>query len=195
MGKIFCILGKSGSGKDTLFKKLIEDRQLGLKRVVTYTTRPVREGETDGVEYHFISDKELNHLKNAGKIIELRQYETVRGVWTYCTVDDGQIDLAAGNYLMIVTPESFQSLAEFFGKTSVVPFCINVEDGLRLTRAIKREKTGGRPDYSEMCRRFLADEKDFSMEKLKKCGIQKFYDNTSLERCIALLKSKILKLK
>ena len=55
MGKIFCIIGKSSSGKDTVYKGLLQRRELGLRRIVPYTTRPRREGERDGEEYYFVS--------------------------------------------------------------------------------------------------------------------------------------------
>lgn len=48
MGKIFYIMGKSSSGKDTIYSRLLEDSQLGLSRIVLYTTRPMREGEQEG---------------------------------------------------------------------------------------------------------------------------------------------------
>ena len=104
MGKIFYLMGNSSSGKDTIFKKLIEDKELALRTVVGYTTRPMREGEVEGVEYHFIDEEQLCHLESEGKLIELRAYNTVHGVWKYMTVDDGQIDFSTGdNYLLIGT--------------------------------------------------------------------------------------------
>lgn len=51
MGKIICLMGKSSTGKDTIYKHLLSDRRLGLKKIVPYTTRPIRNGERDGVEY------------------------------------------------------------------------------------------------------------------------------------------------
>jgi Guanylate kinase. len=92
MGKLYCLLGKSGSGKDTIFKLLMNDKSLRLSPVITYTTRPRREHETDGVEYNFITPEELMRLKAEGKIIEMRKYNTVKGVWYYCTVDDGKVN-------------------------------------------------------------------------------------------------------
>ena len=92
MGKIFYVMGKSASGKDTIYKKLLE-RFPGLKTVVTYTTRPIRDGETEGVEYHFTSVPQLEQMKTEGRVIESRTYETVFGPWCYCTVNDGQICL------------------------------------------------------------------------------------------------------
>lgn len=185
MGKIFCILGKSGSGKDTVYKRLIGDGELRLRGVVPYTTRPRRSGETEGVEYHFISGGELETLRQAGRMIERREYHTVHGIWNYATVDDGQIDLAAGSYLMIATPEGFQSLSRHFGPENVVPLYLEVEDGVRLERAIRRERLGGRPDYPEMCRRFLADGLDFSPERLAACGVRRIFRNEDLSQCVA----------
>ena len=91
MGKIYCIMGKSATGKDTLYKMLLADPQLSLKTVVPYTTRPMREGETDGVEYYFCNEERLSELLSAKKVIELRAYDTVHGIWKYFTVDDHQM--------------------------------------------------------------------------------------------------------
>ena len=70
MGKIFYILGKSSSGKDTIFQQIKNNRQLNLKTVVGYTTRPMRVGEKNGVEYYFVSPQKLEEMKDKGKIIE-----------------------------------------------------------------------------------------------------------------------------
>ena len=193
MGKIFCILGKSSCGKDTVFKELINDLSLGLLGVVTYTTRPRRENENDGVEYHFFDEEKLSEFKAAGQIIELRNYNTIKGIWTYCTIDDGFINLKSGNYLMIVTLEAFKSLGEYFGRNAIVPICLMVEDGLRLTRALEREKNQLRPDYEELCRRFIADNVDFSTAHLKNCGITQFFNNENLKSCIVQISDMIKK--
>lgn len=184
MAKIFFVLGKSCSGKDTIFKKLKEDRQLNLNTVTGYTTRPMREGEINGVEYFFVNNEELEALKNQGKVIECRDYNTVYGVWSYFTVDDGQINIEKGNYLYIGTLESYEQMVRYYGKEVVVPIYVEVETGERLTRAVNRERQQENPKYTELCRRFLADEEDFCEENIKKAGIKKRYENNSLERCI-----------
>ena len=120
MGKIYCLLGKSSSGKDTLFKMLLEHRELELKTIVSYTTRPIRAGEQDGVEYHFSSEEQVQALEAAGKIIELRAYDTICGVWKYFTVDDSQIDLSKDNYLIIGTLESYVKMRDYFGAEHLV---------------------------------------------------------------------------
>ena len=99
MGKIFYIMGKSSSGKDTIYKKLSE-RMPELQRIVPYTTRPIRDGEQEGVEYHFVGEDRLREMQEAGRVIEVRAYNTKCGVWTYFTADDGQIDLEKKDYLV-----------------------------------------------------------------------------------------------
>ena len=85
MGKLFYLIGKSSTGKDTIFQSLLEREDLGLKPLVLYTTRPMRAGETPGVQYHFTDEAGLSRLQAAGKVIELRAYQTVHGIWKYFT--------------------------------------------------------------------------------------------------------------
>ena len=184
MGKIFCLMGKSSSGKDTIFKKIRDDKELNLKPIVSYTTRPKRTNETNGVEYFFINEKELNKFEKEDKVIEKRVYHTVHGDWYYCTINDEQIDLESNNYLLITTLESYKSLKDYFGEDKVYPLYIHVEDGIRLQRALDREKNQENPNFDELCRRFLADSTDFSVEKLKESDVNKEYINIDLQQCI-----------
>ncbi len=184
MGKLFCMMGKSASGKDTIYKHLVADVSLGLKTVIPYTTRPIREGEAEGVEYWFVDETQFELLKAQGKIIEDRCYMTVHGPWRYFMVDDGQIDFSKGSFIVIGTPESYLKIRAYYGKDRVVPLYIDVEDGLRLSRALARERQRTHPDYAEMCRRFLADSEDFSEEKISRCGIGRIFENISLDTCI-----------
>lgn len=185
MAKIFFVLGKSCSGKDTIFQKLKDDKSLNLNTVVGYTTRPMREGEKDGVEYFFVKEEILQQLKTSGKVIECRDYNTVHGIWSYFTVDDGQIDLNKGNYLYIGTLESYEQMVKYYGKDVVVPLYIEVENGERLWRAVNRERNQSEPKYAELCRRFLADEEDFKEENISKAGIHRRYENKNLQDCIS----------
>ena len=194
MGKIFCLMGKSSSGKDTIFKEIKDDKDLNLRPIISYTTRPKRVNETDGVEYFFINTDELKNFEKENKVIEQRVYHTVHGDWYYCTINDNQIDLDKNNYLLITTLEAYKSLRDYFGEEKVYPLYINVEDGLRLERAMNREKTQANPNYDELCRRFLADNKDFSDDNLSSLNINKFYTNEDLEECINNIKEDILSL-
>ena len=114
MSKIFYFMGKSASGKDTIFKQ-IKERMPDLKTIVIYTTRPIREGEQEGVEYYFVDEKRLAELEAQGKVIELRAYNTVHGVWKYFTVDDGQFD-GDENYIAIGTLESYKRCSHIWGR-------------------------------------------------------------------------------
>lgn len=181
MGKIFCVMGKSATGKDTIYQKLLHEKELDLQRIIPYTTRPIREGEAAGREYHFCTEEEVKRLEIEGKIVELRAYDTVYGIWKYFTVNDGNIQLDQESYLLIGTLESYIKIRDYFGKEKVVPIYIEVEDGERLLRAISREKEQDVPKYEEMCRRFLADAKDFSEENLRRAGIKKRFVNQSLD--------------
>ena len=194
MGKIFCLMGKSSSGKDTIFKKIRDDKELNLKPIVSYTTRPKRTNETNGVEYFFINEKELNKFEKEDKVIEKRVYHTVHGDWYYCTINDEQIDLESNNYLLITTLESYKILKDYFGEDKVYPLYIHVEDGIRLQRALDREKNQENPNFDELCRRFLADNSDFSKENLSTLKINEFYTNKELEECINNIKKDILNL-
>lgn len=194
MGKIFCLMGKSSSGKDTIFKKIRDDKELNLKPIVSYTTRPKRTNETNGVEYFFINEKELNKFEKEDKVIGKRVYHTVHGDWYYCTINDEQIDLESNNYLLITTLESYKSLKDYFGEDKVYPLYIHVEDGIRLQRALDREKNQENPNFDELCRRFLADNSDFSKENLSTLKINEFYTNKELEECINNIKKDILNL-
>ena len=184
MGRIYYLLGKSATGKDTLYKEILK-RRPKLRTVTMYTTRPIREGETDGVEYFFTDREELERQLASGKVIESRTYQTIAGPLTYYTVDDGQFDVADDeSCLMIGTLESYEKMCAYFEAGKMVPIYIEVPDGIRLLRAVKREENQKKPNYREVCRRYLADEKDFSEENLERLGITKRYQNTDMEMCV-----------
>ncbi len=188
MGYIFCLMGKSASGKDTIYKKLLQRKDLHLKRVIPYTTRPIRSGEKNGVDYFFCTEDMARQMEQEGRIIELRAYHTIHGVWKYFTADDGQVDFQdTASYLMIGTLESYNQIRAFYGSDRLVPLLIEVEDGLRLSRALERERTQTTPKYAELCRRFLADEKDFSPENIRQAEITRTFVNENLNETVEII--------
>ena len=190
MSNIYYLMGKSSSGKDTIYKR-IKELHPELKTVTIYKTRPIREGEKNGKEYYFVNEEKLQQLLDDGKVIELRTYDTVHGPWNYFTVDDGQFDQDTADYLMIGTLESYQKMREYFGEERIVPLYIEVEDGERLMRALTRERMQKEPKYAEMCRRFLADTEDFSEENLKAVGITERFENRELEETVRKISERI----
>lgn len=193
MGRIFYLMGKSSTGKDSFYKQLMNDEALGLKNIVMYTTRPIRAREKNGEEYFFVNDEKLARLEAAGKVIERRSYDTVHGVWHYFTVCDEQIALEKYNYVIIGTLESYVASKKYFGKEVLVPLYIEVDDGTRLQRALDRERAQERPKYKEMCRRFLADSDDFSEENIAAAGITKRFENDDFSKCLGEITDYIKK--
>ena len=177
-------MGKSASGKDNIYKRLLADESLNLHELVLYTTRPQRQDEVDGREYFFVDDEKFRELQAQGKIIESRSYHTIYGIWTYFTADEGRIELEQNNYIGIGTLESYEKMLEYFGEDVMRPIYVEVEDGERLMRALKREQKERKPKYDEMCRRFLADCEDFSEEKIAHAGITQRFENVDFENCI-----------
>ena len=192
MGRIYYIMGKSSAGKDTLFRE-IRHRLPELRTVIPYTTRPIREGEENGREYHFVEESRLAELEAAGRVIEMRAYHTVHGVWKYFTVCDEHMNLEKESYAVIGTLESWNAMKRYFGDQVMVPVYVEVEDGERLSRALVRERQQATPRYTELCRRFLADTEDFSEEHLKEAGIEMRFENDALDACISRIKLFIQK--
>lgn len=190
MNRIFCIMGKSSSGKDSLYSAIIGS--LALTPLVIYTTRPMRENEKDGREYHFIDSETFKKMSSEGRVIESRTYNTKLGDWTYFTANDS-IDLDSHSYAVIGTLESFVPIRDYFGAERVVPLYVEVEDGERLARAVERERREEEPKFTELCRRFIADTEDFSDEKLAAAGVERRFDNTgSFNDCLNEMKKYIL---
>lgn len=134
----------------------------------------MRAGEAEGVEYHFVMMMKPRGLKRR-KIIEMRCYDTVIGVWKYFTVNDGQIQLGGKNrYIVIGTLEAYDGFCKYYGKEHLLPIYIEVEDKIRLLRAIHREEEQEKPKYAELCRRFWQMSRIFR-RKFKKSGITKHF--------------------
>lgn len=192
MGKIICFMGKSSTGKDTLFRKLLAYREPELTTLVPYTTRPLRDGETEGIEYFFTDEEGYRNYLQSGKIIEERTYDTYYGLWRYFMVDDGNIDLEHKNYAMIGTLEAYNKLCAYYGKEKILPILIEVDDGIRLKRALSREMKQDSPKYEEMCRRYLADCEDFSEDKIRAAGIDKRFFNHDFRQCLKEIRKYII---
>lgn len=194
MHHIFVVMGKSSVGKDSVCVRLLADKSLNIRKLVTYTTRPPRVGEKNGREYYFVSRKTFSELIEMGSVIDIHEYNTVNGIWHYFTVDDGQVDLNDHDSLVIGTPEIVRSLRNHFkdDPDCVVPIYITVDDGERLIRAVRRESGQVNPIYSEVCRRYMADEKDFSEDVLSDIGVSKIFENVDKDVCTKEIRDYIL---
>ena len=184
--RIVYLIGKSSVGKDTIYQIL--KKKMNLKTYVMYTTRPIRTGEKNGIDYYYLKQEEMEKYINEidSKVMEYRTYNTVYGPWTYATIMDKQFE-SDNDLLMEGTLESYNAVRMYFEndkKINVIPIYIEVDDGIRLERALKREKEQENPKYEELCRRFLADSQDFSEEKIEESGIEKRFQNINLDDCV-----------
>ena len=161
---ILMFIGPSSSGKDTFYKETAI--KYGLNNIILHTTRPIRNGEINGQTYYFVSKEKLDEMEKNNLLIERRDYNTIHGIWSYATsittIDNNL------NYITLNTWEGYQKFIEYFGKDYVIPFYFMLDDGIRLERAIEREKKQDNPKYQELCRRFLADINDFSIDYIMK---------------------------
>lgn len=195
MSNFIYIMGKSASGKDTIYKRIKE--QIDVKTYILYTTRPIRTGEQEGVDYHYVSDEQMLKFEQEGKVIESRIYQTVKGPWTYATIEDEQLE-QNGDILAIGTIESYNKIKEYYEDkkdTKLLPVYITIDEDERRKRALEREKKQENPNYEEVERRFKADNIDFSEENLKKAGIgqNQTFENYDLDKCVESILTYIQK--
>lgn len=107
----------------------------------------------------------MNLMDRNHELVERRDYNTIHGIWSYAT-GKSSIDLAKYNYLTPNTWVGYQRFLDFYPKESLVPIYFELDKGMRLQIALDRERQSKNSDYAEMCRRFLADEQDFTEEMI-----------------------------
>ena len=104
---MICILGKTASGKDTIVNRLISEHS--YKKMITFTTRPMRQNEKQGVTYHFISEEDFLIKVNNGFFAEWKSYKTEFGVWYYGTsLED--LNNTKENTVIILTPDGYRDI-------------------------------------------------------------------------------------
>lgn len=192
---IFFIMGKSGTGKSTIYEELLNIFGTELQPIVSHTTRPMRSGEENGKDYIFDSKEDYFELLKTKDIIESREYQVMTNsgsdTWYYCTVNDSQFSPTA-NLICIGTPTSYKSFVKKFGERAVCTIFIDVPDtNEQFIRMVKRERTMDTPNYKELCRRFLNDS-EYSHDVIEECNIQRVFYNTNLVDCISSIERFIL---
>lgn len=156
------LIGKSGCGKDTLMDKLVHEEK--FYSIVTTTTRPMREGETDGVNYNFISRDEFEKKIKNDEFLEYRSYNTLvdgkPDTWYY---GSPKRELLSGvNYVTILDVQGAKEYQNFYGKKNCFVAMIEVSDSVREERARER----GSFDQTEWERRVKDDNDKFSLNNI-----------------------------
>lgn len=127
---IIVLLGASGSGKSTIENELAT--HYGFEKIVSYTTRPPRVGEEDGMDYYFTGHNDFSSMINTGVLAEYDEYSKGR---LYGTLKS---DYTEGNKVVILTPNGLRSLRQNCPNYNIVTVLVNANLGTRIKRYIDR---------------------------------------------------------
>lgn len=146
------IIGKTASGKDSIVKKLVNDYK--YIKLITYCTRPMRNGEVNGETYHFVNTDDFMQKMKSGFFAEWKAYTTTDGVWYYGTAME-DLEKADDRTVVILTPDGYRDIK---GKVN----CKIVSIYLYANNAtIKKRLMARGDDPKEAERRVLHDNEDF----------------------------------
>ena len=142
MYKIIALVGKSGSGKDRILRELCSDGN---------TTRPIRENEVDGVNYHYLTNEEFARKKANGEMLETADFREWHYGTSYDNLNENKVNIGVYN------PTGYISLLEN-NNVEVLGIMIKCSDKERVLRQLNREE---HPDVDEIIRRYSTDKVDF----------------------------------
>ena len=165
-------MGKAGAGKDTLLNKICTEHS-NYHKIVSCTTRPMRENEIDGQDYHFISHEEFTKKVLNGDMLEATEFNG----WYYGTMKSSLVD---GINIGVFNPEGYDCLTQIpIEDVYVIGFYIKCNDKERLLRQLNREQN---PNIKEIIRRYNTDEIDFSeLDEGKVSFVFHFNNNTEAQ--------------
>lgn len=174
---LYLIIGKSGSGKNTLKKELLN---LGAEPLHECTTRPARPGETDGKDYFFLTEKEFHQGPIIGKV----HFKTEYGNWHFGVMKEKVEEDKL--YCLVICPKQYEDVISYYiDKAAIIPIWIDTDEEQRIMNIILREEQKEKPDYKEVCRRIKSDAIDFceDSELIKKVKLESHliynnFDNT-----------------
>lgn len=180
-------IGKSSSGKDTIYKKVL--RKVDADAIVTHTTRRMRSGEIDGETYHFDTYEQYKEYSDQNMLVgstKFTIFEPGNQYDAYYYTVKSDLSVGSKPKIVIGNPRLYSEYVKSLGNDKVYPIRIEIDDGTRMERALAREKQQIKPNYLEMCKRFIKDDSDFSPENLKSYGIDKFpiFVNDDLDACV-----------
>lgn len=145
------ILGKTASGKDTVLNELVEH---GYRKMITYTTRPIRAGEIQDKTYHFISEEKFIDMVSKGLFLEYKSYETVDGTCYYGSLMN-DYKKADDDTVVILNPDGYKDFLEKINLPHKSIYLYSNNNSIK-ERLIKR---GDKKEEAE--RRLKQDNADF----------------------------------
>lgn len=176
---IYCLIGASASGKTTIEEQVVNTFDFNIKKIVSYTTRPKRESEEDGVHYHFISNNTFLNMEKMGMFAETAKYRD----WYYGILLNG-IDYKNNDYIVVVTVNGYKKLLEKVGEENIIAIYVKVEERNRLIRQLHRGD-----DIDEVIRRLYADREDFKeAEEVCDYIIENYNLNKAVKGVIEIIK-------
>lgn len=194
---IYVFMGKSSVGKDYIVKKVLENND--VKLAVSHTTRPIRNGETDGVEYYFIDKNDFLHKKKNNYFIETRLYNTYdkngkEDIWYYGLSYDALNNYEKDDYIAILDLKGLNDLIAKLGDEYIEVIYIVANRDIRMQRALNREGKMTDSQIKEVERRFVADDLDFPDDLIENIDMYILSNNNLDELNVNLkLLNKIIK--
>lgn len=158
------LIGESASGKSTIEKELVKK---GYKKIISYTTRPIRKNEIDGIDYHYISVDEFKNKLSNGFFAE----NTIYNDWYYGIAKQDCVDDA----VVVVEPHGFRQLIKL-EDLHIISFYIKVDERERLIRMVKRGD-----NLLEVFRRIFSDQGVFQFIDKE---VDYVVDNYDINECV-----------
>jgi len=131
---IIALVGKSNSGKTTLAADL--EKNCGFRRIISYTTRPPREGEVNGKDYHFVDELTFTQYASAKLFAEKAWYMVGEDMWWYGTMIEDYIPDGDENIVVVLNPNGIAHIQELI--PSMITVYLDIPDDVLVQRAIKR---------------------------------------------------------
>jgi len=187
--KIIVVCGFSGAGKDKITKYISDNHP--YKMIVSTTSRPMRQNESENNPYHFVTRDEFEETMRSDEFIEYRQYHTlvnnIPDTWYY-GVHKNDVDLSSNSYIVVLDLLGLMEFKNHFGD-NITSFFIDVDEPERKRRAMQ-----GRVDFdlTEWNRRYEDDLKQFPTEVIKK-EVDYIVENYNFNKCIQEILEFIVK--
>ena len=159
--KLILLIGCMASGKDTILKEMINEGY--AEPVISHTSRPMRKGEKDGIEYHFVSTEEMLKMKENNEFIEFKSYKAANNEKWYYGVNKNSLEKGLSkNYILIVDITGMRQIKEYFKddkNMEITTIFLDVDKETRRKRAIRRDDMT-LEKVKEIERRLKADDKE-----------------------------------